>query len=116
MSLLYLFQVPLMPEQASTFAEEIDIFYLLLWLMTIVLTIGIAAAGVYFMLRYRRRSLGEIPEQIEGAMKLELTWTIIPSIIVVFLYYYGFKDYMNLAVEPPNAYQMVANGKMGRNS
>jgi heme/copper-type cytochrome/quinol oxidase subunit 2 len=37
---------------------------------------------------------------------------VIPSIIVVFLYYYGFKQYMNLVVEPPNAYPVDVTGRM----
>ena len=60
-------QVQLIPEQASTFAQEIDLFYIGLWLLTIVFTIGIALAAAYFMHKYKRKSDGEIPEQIEGA-------------------------------------------------
>jgi cytochrome c oxidase subunit 2 len=111
MSLFSMFQVPLMPEQASKFAEEIDLFYLLLWLMTIVFSIGIALAGGFFMLKYKRKSLGEIPEQIEGAMKLELTWTIIPFIISLGIFAWGAKIYHQMYTPPSDALEIFVTGK-----
>ncbi|MEP7338408.1 MAG: cytochrome c oxidase subunit II [Acidobacteriota bacterium] len=108
---LYLFQVSLMPEQASKFAEEVDLFYLLLWLMTIVFSVGIALAAGFFMLKYKRKSLGEIPEQIEGAMKLELTWTIIPFIISLGIFAWGAKLYHQMYTPPAEALEIFVTGK-----
>lgn len=106
-----MFDVPLMPEQASKFAEEVDLFYLLLWLMTIVFSVGIALAAGFFMLKYKRKSVGEIPEQIEGAMKLELTWTIIPFIISLGIFAWGAKLYYQMYTPPSEALEIFVTGK-----
>ncbi|MEO6726259.1 MAG: cytochrome c oxidase subunit II [Blastocatellia bacterium] len=111
MSLSLLFQVPFMPEQASKFAEEVDLLYILLWLMTAFFTVGIALAAGFFMLKYKRKSLGEIPEQIEGAMKLELTWTIIPFIISLGIFAWGAKIFYQMYTPPADALEIFVTGK-----
>ncbi len=100
-----------MPEQASKFAEEVDLLYLLLWLMTAFFTVGIALAAGFFMLKYKRKSLGEIPEQIEGAMKLELTWTIIPFIISLGIFAWGAKLFYQMYTPPADALEIFVTGK-----
>ncbi len=111
MSLSLMFQVSLMPEQASKFAEEVDLLYLLLWAMTIVISVGIALVAAFFMHKYRRKSLGEIPEQIEGAMKLEITWTVIPFIISLGIFAWGAKLYYQMYTPPAEALEIFVTGK-----
>lgn len=100
-----------MPEQASNFAFEVDLFYLFLIALTTFFTIGIAAAATYFLIRYRRRSQGEIPEQIEGAMKLEITWTVIPFLISMFIFAWGAKLYYQMYTDPQDALEIFVTGK-----
>ena len=40
---------------------------------------------IFVIVRYRRRD-DELPTQIHGNNKLELTWTVIPTVIVLFLF------------------------------
>jgi cytochrome c oxidase subunit II len=44
----------------------------------------------YSMIRHRRRN-NELPKQTEGNVALEVTYTVIPLIIVVVLFVWGFK-------------------------
>jgi cytochrome c oxidase subunit 2 len=93
MSLLpcLLINLPFMPEQASNFALEIDLLYFFLIALTAAFSIAIAFAIVYFAIKYRRRSESEIPEPVEGAMKLEIAWTVIPFFISMFIFVWGAK-------------------------
>jgi cytochrome c oxidase subunit 2 len=100
-----------MPEQASKFALEVDLFYIALWLMTIGITIGIVAAIFLFMVKYKRRNDGEIPEQIEGAMVLELTWSVVPFIICIGIFAWGAKLYYQMYNEPKEALEIFVTGK-----
>jgi cytochrome c oxidase subunit 2 len=108
---LFSFQIPFMPEQASKFALEVDLFYIALWLMTIGVTTGIVIAIFLFMVKYKRRHNGEIPEQIEGAMILELTWTVIPLIICIGIFAWGAKIYYQMYSEPKEALEVFVTGK-----
>ncbi len=100
-----------MPEQASNFAWEIDLFYYFLTALTVFFTVGIAVAAFVFMVKYRRRSEGEVPEQMEGAMKLEITWTVIPFLISMFIFAWGAKLYYEMYTDPKEALEIFVTGK-----
>ena len=100
-----------MPEQASNFAFEVDLFYYFLTALTVVFTVAIALAALIFMIKYRRRSEGEIPEQIEGAMKLEIAWTVIPFLISMFIFAWGAKLYYQMYTDPKDALEIFVTGK-----
>lgn len=100
-----------MPEQASKFAMEVDLFYIALWLVTIGVTVGIVAAIFLFMVKYRRRHDGEIPEQIEGHMKLEILWSVIPFIIFLGVFAWGVKLYYQMYSEPKESLEIFVTGK-----
>lgn len=54
-------------------------------IMIVVLLIVFTIAA-YVLIRFRRRpGQNEIPEQVEGSIKLEILWTVIPLILVVVL-------------------------------
>lgn len=104
-------QAQLAPEQASTFAVEVDLFYFALWLMTIVFSIGIAVTAGYLMIRYRRQRADQIGENIHGAMLLEITWTVIPFIIAIGIFVWSAKIYFTMYSEPKDAMEIFVTGK-----
>lgn len=106
-----LFQIPIMPEQASTFAWEVDLFYLALVLLTVVFSVAIGIAIFIFALQYRRKKAGEVPAQIEGAMALEITWTVIPFIMTLGIFAWGAKLYYHMYTPPKDALEIFVTGK-----
>ena len=101
-----------LPVRASEAASNIDwLFNVILW-VNIFFSVLIFVLMFLFVIRYRHR-----PGNEEGAVgghnnALEITWTVIPTIIVVFIYYWGFKGFLHQAVEPPAAYEIKATGRM----
>jgi cytochrome c oxidase subunit II len=106
-----LVNLPFMPEQASNFALEIDLLYFFLIALTAAFSIAIAFAIVYFAIKYRRRSEAEIPEPIEGAMKLEIAWTVIPFFITMFIFAWGAKLFYQMYTPPAEALEIFITGK-----
>jgi cytochrome c oxidase subunit 2 len=74
----------------NTFAPAGDVankqfwyFQMALW-PAIVILIGVLAACVYLLVRYRRRDDQEpLPKQLHGNQRLELAWTIAPAILLL---------------------------------
>ena len=103
-----------MPEQASTVAADVD------WLFYFVLSICAAFTALVvvlvlvFAIRYRYRGPDAKPmaKAPSNNIALELTWTIIPTLVVLTIFYFGFEGYLNMTVAPPNAYEIQASGKM----
>jgi cytochrome c oxidase subunit II len=107
----FLIQLPFFPEQASNFALEMDLFYLFLVAVTAFFTVIVAVAATYFLIKYRRRSRGEVPEQIEGNLKLEILWTVIPFLISMFIFAWGAKLYYQAYTPPKDALEIFITGK-----
>ncbi len=97
-----------MPEQASTVAPQIDLMFDLITWMCYFFFVLITVVLVYFVWKYRRS-----PDNHAGNAQgpthntaLELTWTIIPLILVVIIFYVGFRGYVDTVVAPRNSYEI----------
>ena len=98
---------------ASWEAGKVDAVFLLItviggffFLLTQGLLIG-------FAVRYRRRSPdrdNETPD-ITGNHLLEFLWVLIPSIVVVAIFYYGWRVYTDLRMPRPGATEVYVTGK-----
>ncbi|MBA3393482.1 MAG: cytochrome c oxidase subunit II [Deltaproteobacteria bacterium] len=90
-----------MPKSVNIVADDSDsMFYATLGLSAFFF-IAIAGAVIYLVIKYRHRP-GHKPEPSAGHNDaLEITWTVIPTIICVFLFYYGWRTYVQV-VTPPN--------------
>lgn len=76
-----------------------------------VLLCGITVVMVYFAIRYRR-SKNPVPSDIRDNYVLELTWTIIPTLIALSMFYIGWKSYVGLREVPEDAIQIEVIGQM----
>jgi cytochrome c oxidase subunit 2 len=102
---------PLAPEQASSVAGEVDALFLFILVVTGLFAIGIWIALFYFAIRYRRRSDADRPAEIHGSLVLELTWTIIPFLLMSAMFVWGAKVYFHLNRPPDDAMTVSVVGK-----
>jgi cytochrome c oxidase subunit 2 len=73
-----------LPEQASTYAARMDgLFNLILWITGIVFLM-VEITLLAFVFKYRARNGGRAT-YTHGSNRLEVIWTIIPALILVFL-------------------------------
>jgi cytochrome c oxidase subunit II len=98
------------PEQASEIAQSLDnIFYFILWVSIVSFVIVIGAAAM-FVLRYRAREGHREEKTSSHDTRLELTWTIIPTILVAVMFYVGAKGFFDLKQAPGDSYQVQVLG------
>jgi len=91
-----------MPVAMSTYAQGVDnVYYLIFWL-SVVLFVGIMAAAAFFALSGKRKP-GVKAEPTGHNMVLELGWTVAPVFILAYLFWVGWKGYVDLATVPPSA-------------
>src|SRR5262245_57298339 len=62
-----------------------DLYYLIFW-VAVVIFILVEGLLVYFVMRYQRRAADEHPEQYHGHTRLEITWTVIPALILAVVF------------------------------
>ena len=84
--------VPIFPEQASTFAWEVDVLYFYLLAISVFFTVGIVAAILFFFVKYREKEKFATGEEIHGSIALETVWSIIPFVISMTIFLGGAVD------------------------
>jgi cytochrome c oxidase subunit 2 len=99
------------PEQASTFAWDIDSLYFFILAVTASFALAVALSVIYFGLRYHRTHEGEVGARIEGNLPLELLWSIIPTMIAMVMFAWGASSFYNMRTPPAEALNIYAVGK-----
>ena len=102
---------PLFPAQASTIAWQVDALYGFLVVLTVDFCALVFGMVTIFAIKYRRRSDDEQPEQNHGNLALELSWTIIPLFIGLFVFLLGADVFFRLQRAPADPLEIYAVGK-----
>ncbi|MBD3615012.1 MAG: cytochrome c oxidase subunit II [Gracilimonas sp.] len=67
---------------------------------------GVTIAMIYFAIKYKRRSDDDETPLITHNNKLEVTWSVIPLLLVFVVFGWGYKGWLNLKTVPDNAYEI----------
>lgn len=102
--------IPLFPPTGSDQAHQIDLLYFFICAVTIIMT-GLIFAGVIFFAYKYRRSANPVPTQIEGSTKLELTWSIVPFLVMLVMFGWGAQLYYAAQNPPKDAMEIFVTGK-----
>jgi len=103
--------IPLFPEQASSFAWQVDALYFYLILISVAFTIPIVIALFVFMVKYRERAKYDTGAEIHGSIMLETVWSIIPFVIAMTIFLGGAIVFFNQYTPPQNAMEIYVVGK-----
>jgi cytochrome c oxidase subunit 2 len=104
-------QIQILPTQASTIAPQVDALYFFLVALTAFFTLLISGMVMYFAIKYRRQTKDEAGVPIHGNMKLEAIWTIIPLLIVLFIFGWSASLFYTMARPPAQTLDIYAVGK-----
>lgn len=100
-----------MPPAASTQADHVDwLFYGILGLSTICF-IGITVAVILFVMKYRHRPGHRSQPSASHNDSLEITWTLIPTIVVAIIFVLGWRGYTQLITTPKHALEVLVTGQ-----
>ncbi|MCY3788358.1 MAG: cytochrome c oxidase subunit II, partial [Gemmatimonadetes bacterium] len=102
---------PLFPAQASTIAWQVDALYAFLLVLTVIFCLLVFGMVIIFAIKYRRRSEDEQPEQTHGNLVLELSWTIVPLFLALFVFLLGADVFFRLQRSPSDPLEIYAVGK-----
>ncbi len=95
-----------LPEAASTMAPKIDSLFTFVNVVSGILLVGVVAAMLWFMYRYRRQDPVERPSPVKESKLLEISWIVIPTILVLLVFNWGFKSFVAQKTIPDNAYEI----------
>jgi cytochrome c oxidase subunit 2 len=103
--------VPLFPDQASTFAWQVDYLYFYLILVSVAFTIPIVVAIFFFFVKYREKEKFATPDEIHGSIMLETVWSIIPFVVSMTIFIGGAYIFYNQTRVPADSMEIYVVGK-----
>lgn len=102
---------PLFPPSASSVATEVDLLYLFIAAVSAFSVVLVAALVVVFAIKFRRRHPDEVGADIHGSLVLELTWTFIPFVLAMIMFFWGADLFFRLARPPVDSMEIFVVGK-----
>jgi cytochrome c oxidase subunit 2 len=103
---------PLFPEQASTFAGPIDLLYWVLVGLSLLFGGVLPFIILYLMVKYHRsnQKVSRL-NQVHSNLTLELTWTAIPLLLVMGVFFWGAFLYIQMRTPPETSLEVYVIGK-----
>ncbi|MCS6858278.1 MAG: hypothetical protein NZM37_11250, partial [Sandaracinaceae bacterium] len=99
-----------LPAQLSTFAPGVDWVYDFIFVISLVLFIGIVGTMLFFLFRYRR-SRHPQAEPTGHHNALEVFWTFSPLVLLFLMFYWGWENFVQMAVPPSDAVVIRVRGR-----
>lgn len=101
----------MMPHAGSAYAGRVDSLYLFLFWVSAALFALVAGGVAWSIIRYRRRAGNERGAHLAENPKLEIAWTVLPTLLVILIFFWGFRTYMDAAVTPADALEIKVVAK-----
>lgn len=98
-------------EYASNFVENVDNSFILILGIIIFFLVAISLTMIYFIWRYRK-SKNPKATQIHGNVYLEICWTLIPTMIVMLMFYSGWTAYQPMREIPKDNFEIDCIARM----
>ena len=103
--------LPIVPVMASTLAERFEYLFWYVVLVTGASAVLVYGAMLYFCVAFRRTKTNTETPRILGSARLEIAWTVIPTIIFFTFFAWGAVVYRYYAQPPRDAEEIFIIGK-----
>ncbi|HEY5973691.1 MAG TPA: cytochrome c oxidase subunit II [Geobacteraceae bacterium] len=101
-----------MNAQLLTTTQAVDPVFMFIFGVALVLLCGITLVMVGFVIRYHRSRAPVPTSRVASNIWLEIVWTVLPAMIVMAMFYYGWAGYLALRNAPPGALPVTATASM----
>ena len=91
--------------------EAIDPVFIFIFGASLVLLFGITAVMIWFVYRYHRSRSPKPTSAAEGNFWLEAVWIVLPTVLVLAMFYYGWAGFMSLRNVPAGAMPVDATAR-----
>ncbi len=95
-----------LPENASNLATGVDNVLLFVTVLSVFFFLLISAVLIGFAIKYRRKTEYDETPYITGNELLEVIWTVIPSVLLMIIFAWGYIEYRKMRHPPENAMEV----------
>jgi len=97
--------------EISNFSKGVDAAFFFIIGTSLFFLIALTIIIIVFVIRYNRKRHPK-PVQIKDNYTLEIAWTVIPLIIVMVMFYFGYVGFMPMRNAPKDAIVIKTEGRM----
>jgi cytochrome c oxidase subunit 2 len=102
----------MLPDNGSPLtADSTDGLFNFITEISFVLLVGITITLIYFAIKYRRKSEDDKTPVITHNNTLEITWSVVPLILVMIIFGWGYSGWLNLRSVPNDAFEIQATAQ-----
>jgi cytochrome c oxidase subunit II len=96
---------------ASNYVSTFNTAFYFIAGISLFLLVGLTIIMLYFIYRYNSKK-NKTAIQNEGNTKLEITWTVIPILLALAMFYYGWEGWKPMYNPPANAMNITSTARM----
>ena len=96
---------------ASNFVSTFNTAFYSIAGVSLFLLIGLTLVMLYFVFKYNKKK-HKIAVQNEGNTLLEVTWTVIPILLALMMFYFGWEGWKPMSKPPANAMTITTTARM----
>ncbi len=100
------------PQPLVSTTQTVDTAFYVIFGIGGLALVGIIIAMIALIWRYNRKRQPQPISQKDHNLWLEITWTVIPSILVMVMFWYGWEGYLSLRRIPDNAMPVTGTARM----
>lgn len=100
-----------MPTQGTEIAKSVDSLYGFLLVISFVSCVIVIGGMIYFAIKYKRKSANDKTAYITHDTRLEILWSVIPLILFLFVFAWGWMIYHDMRSMPKDALEIHVTGK-----
>ncbi len=100
-----------MLNEASNFAPRVDTAFIIILSVSLFFLVAVMGVMLYFTYKYNKKR-NPVATQIHGNTKLEAVWTIIPILLVLAMFYFGWTGYTPEVNPPADAMKIETTARM----
>lgn len=100
-----------MPVDGTKIAKQIDNLYGFLIIVSFISCAILIGGMIYFAVKYKRKSQNDKTAYITHDTRLEVLWSVIPLVIFLLVFAWGWIIYNDMRTMPKNALEIQVTGK-----
>lgn len=104
-------QMQVLPHVGSELAEKWDMLFYFLLSCSVFFFILIVGTVLWFVIKYREKDANQPVGNIIHNQKLEFVWVFIPTLLVLFIFAWGWLVYERMYSAPESSYDIKVIGK-----
>ena len=96
---------------ASNYVSSFNLAFYFMVGVSLLFLIGLTIMMLYFVFKYNRKK-NSVAVQNEGDIRLEILWTVIPTLLALLMFYFGWSGWKPMTKAPDDAMVVTSIARM----